>query len=99
MWQGARGIMVEMAAKRGQCIPWGTSIRFPNSCLSERLCSWLFFLAELFCLSGCLMNCFDSSNCLPVLIGSAMWCGILSEHQECVKSSSRTFLGKGSGIP
>lgn len=73
VWQGARGVMVEMAAKRGQYIPWGTSIRFPSSCLSEKLCSWLFFLAEMFCLSGCLMNCFDSSNCLPVLIGSAVW--------------------------
>ncbi|KAF4803461.1 hypothetical protein TURU_016708 [Turdus rufiventris] len=47
----------------------------------------------------CLMNCFDSSDCLPVLIGSAVWCGILSEHREHVKSSSRTFLDKGTEIP
>lgn len=91
--------MVVLAARRGQYIPWGASIRFPSSCLSEELCSWLFFFAEMFCLSGCLMNCFDSSNCLPVLIGSAVWCGILSEHQDHVKSSSRTFLTKGRGIP
>ena len=55
----------------------------------------MFSLAEMICLSGCLMNCFDSSNCLALLVGAAMWCGVLSEHQKGVKHSSRIFLGKG----
>lgn len=59
----------------------------------------MFFLAEIICLSGCLMNCYDSSNCLALLVGAAMWCGVLLEHQKGVKRSSRIFLGKGSGEP
>lgn len=40
----------------------------------------MFFLAEMICLSGSLMNSFDSSNCLDLLIGAAVWCGALSEN-------------------
>lgn len=95
LWQQARAVMVQKAAKRGQCILLGGSITFPNSPLSGRQCSGLFFLAEMFCLSSCLMNSFDSSNCLALLVGAAVWCGVLPEHQEGVKHSSRIFLGKG----
>lgn len=59
----------------------------------------MFFLAEMICLSGCLMNCFGSSNCLALLVGAPVWCGVFSKHQKGVKCSSRIFLGKGSGEP
>lgn len=59
----------------------------------------MFFLAEMICLSGCLMNCFDSSNCLALLVGAAVWCRVLSEPQKGVKRSGRIFLGAGSGEP
>lgn len=48
VWQQAGAVMVRMAAGRGQCIPPGPSITFPSSCLSERLCLWLFILTEIF---------------------------------------------------
>lgn len=46
------------------------------------------------------MNCFSSLNCLTLLVGAAMWCGVLSEHQKGVKCSSRRiFPGKDSEEP
>lgn len=52
VWQQAAAVMVRMAAGRGQCTPQGPSIMFPNSCLSGRLCLWLFFLTEIFALQA-----------------------------------------------
>lgn len=59
----------------------------------------MFFLDEMICLSGCLMNCVNSSNRLALLIGAAMWCGVLSQHQKGMKCSNRIFLGEDSREP
>lgn len=59
----------------------------------------MFFLAETICLLGSLMNCFNNSNCLALLVGAAVWCKVLSEHQKGVKCSSRIFLGKAAESP